>query len=245
MKKLVAIGGGEIAKWSFETKDNQQEKYETKEIDEEIVRLSNKRNPKLLFIGTASKENSYYFQAIYEIYHNLGCKVKELKIVKEEVTKKQIENAILDSDIIYIGGGNTSFMLKEWRKYSIQEILKKAHEKGIVIAGYSAGSYSMFAYNYELIKGMNFIPAINCVHYDKKSKEKKQEFKKNIREKEKIGIALDNGVALEIIGNKYRIIKSISLGKAYKIDKEKEQELNNVKDFLEIEDLLTNRKQIN
>jgi hypothetical protein len=35
--------------------------YETKEIDEEIVRLSNKKNPTLLFIGTAHYDSFNYY----------------------------------------------------------------------------------------------------------------------------------------------------------------------------------------
>ena len=54
MEKLVCIGGGEVPR----IKNWIQLPYETKEIDEEIVRLSGKQNPKLLFIGTAST-NSY------------------------------------------------------------------------------------------------------------------------------------------------------------------------------------------
>ena len=54
-RKLVAIGGGKIPKWSFETKDDKETKYETKAIDEEIVRISGKVNPRMIFIGTASK----------------------------------------------------------------------------------------------------------------------------------------------------------------------------------------------
>lgn len=237
MKKLVAIGGGQIPKWSFETKDNQQEKYETKEIDEEIVRLSNKQNPKLLFIGTASRENPYYFQAINEIYSSLNCNVSELRILNGEVTIEEIEKKILNADIIYIGGGNTRYMLEEWKKYNIQEFLRKAYEKGIVLAGYSAGSYCMFEYNYELIQGMNLITAINCVHYDEKSEKKKQEFKKNIIEKGKVGIALENGVALAVIEDKYRIVKSIETAKAYKINQNEEQEIKSG-EFSEINGLL-------
>ncbi len=174
-----------------------------------------------------------------------GLTEKELDILdrkrsrrnlKDEVTREEMEKKILNTDIIYIGGGNTRYMLEKWREYDIQTFLKKAYEKEIVLAGYSAGSYCMFEYNYELIQGMNLITAINCVHYDEKSEEKKQEFKKNIFEKGKVGIALENGIALEIIEDRYRIIKSIKTAKAYRIDKAKEQEINN-KDFLEIKHL--------
>lgn len=57
---------------------------------------------------------------------------------------------------------------------------------------------------------MNFISAINCVHYNEKSEKKKQEFKKNIITEGKVGVALENRVTLEIVGEQYRIIKSIN-----------------------------------
>ena len=58
-KNLVLIGGGEIKGWSFQTKDANQELYQTEMIDKSIVSFAGKENPKLLFIGTASRENEY------------------------------------------------------------------------------------------------------------------------------------------------------------------------------------------
>ena len=41
MKKIVAIGGGEIGRPGFP--------IETTEIDKEIIKLTSKKNPKVLF----------------------------------------------------------------------------------------------------------------------------------------------------------------------------------------------------
>ena len=71
-KNLVLIGGGEIKGWNFETKDSNQELYQTENIDKNIVELSNKENPKMLFIGTASREREGYFEAIKNIYSKFG-----------------------------------------------------------------------------------------------------------------------------------------------------------------------------
>ena len=38
--KIVLIGGGQIPNWNFETKDENQTKYETEKIDKEIVKMS-------------------------------------------------------------------------------------------------------------------------------------------------------------------------------------------------------------
>ena len=96
MKKLVCIGGGEIPRY----KDRIILPYETKEIDEEIVRLSNKSNPKFLFISIASSHPGEYFEGIKKVYENLGCIVYHLNTNKQY---EDIEKDILDTDIIYIG----------------------------------------------------------------------------------------------------------------------------------------------
>ena len=108
MGKLVCIGGGEIPR----VKNEIQLPYETKEIDEEIVRLSDKPNPKLLFIGTASTNSYDYFLVIKKIFEDLGCIVENLDLLNDLIDMKEVERQILNTDIIYVGGGNTRFMLE-------------------------------------------------------------------------------------------------------------------------------------
>ena len=174
-KKLVTIGGGKILGWNFDTKDSNQNLYETENIDREIVKLSEKEHPKLLFIGTASRENPIYFNAIRNIFQNLGCEVDYLQIINNNNTEK-IKEKVLNSDIIYIGGGNTRFMLQEWEQVNLKDILFEAYNNGIVISGFSAGAYCWFKYNYELIEGFNAINAVVCVHYNEKNDNKKKQF---------------------------------------------------------------------
>lgn len=211
-KNLVLIGGGEIKGWNFKTKDSNQNLYQTEKIDKTIVSLSNKENPKLLFIGTASKENEYYYEAIKNIYFKLGCDVDCLKM-----TDNNIKEKILNSDIIYVGGGNTKFMLSEWKKVNLKEHLVEAYNKGIIVSGFSAGSYCWFKYNYEMIEGFGLINAVICVHYEDKNEDKISEFYNNVKKTNLPGIALDNGVAMKYSEDSFEIIKSIEKSRAFKI----------------------------
>lgn len=211
-KNLVLIGGGEIKGWNFKTKDSNQNLYQTEKIDKTIVSLSNKENPKLLFIGTASKENEYYYEAIKNIYLKLGCNIDYLKM-----TDNNIKEKILNSDIIYVGGGNTKFMLAEWKKVNLKEYLIEAYNKGIIVSGFSAGSYCWFKYNYEMIEGFGLINAVICVHYEDKNEDKISEFYNNVKKTNLPGIALDNGVAMKYSEDSFEIIKSIEKSRAFKI----------------------------
>ena len=213
MGKLICIGGGEIPR----IKNGIQLPYETREIDKEIVRLSQKQNPKLLFIGTASSNSYDYFLVIKELFEKLGCSVSNLDLLKENLDMEQVKVDILNTDIIYVGGGNTKFMLEKWRTLGVDNLLLEAYNKGIVCSGLSAGSYCWFKYNYNLLEGIGIVNAVNCVHYEQKDMETKNKFYNVIKEKGLDGIALENCVALEIIDGEMKIIKSDSSKNAYKI----------------------------
>ena len=210
MKKLVCIGGGEIPR----IKNGIRLPYETKEIDEEIVRLSGKSNPKLLFISIASSNREEYFNVIKKVYEDLGCVVSHFDV---DSSYEEMKEAIFNTDIIYVGGGNTRYLMEVLRDKKIDELLIEAYNRGIVCSGLSAGSYCWFNHNYDLIYGMNVVNAINCVHYNLKDEEAKSKLYEVIKESNLVGYAVDNCVALEFIDDKINIIKSDNNRNAYKI----------------------------
>ena len=71
MKKIVAIGGGKIGQPGYPV--------ETTKIDKEIIRLTGKKNPRLLFIPTASSDSESYFKVVKKHFgKRLGCKTDVL-----------------------------------------------------------------------------------------------------------------------------------------------------------------------
>jgi peptidase E len=53
---------------------------------------------------------------------------------------------LLSQDAIYVGGGSMVNLLAIWRAQGLDEILYEAWERGIVLAGLSAGSMCWFEY---------------------------------------------------------------------------------------------------
>ncbi|MHB8903974.1 MAG: Type 1 glutamine amidotransferase-like domain-containing protein [Patescibacteria group bacterium] len=221
MKKIIAIGGGEIGRPGYP--------IETTKIDKEIIKLSGKKNPKLLFIPTASSDSAGYYQTILKHFgKKLNCKTDVLYLINNKLTKKEIENKILKSDIIYVGGGDTLRMMTLWRKLNVDKILIKAYKKGIILSGLSAGSICWFKYgnsdsrrfknsgaNLIKVKGLGLIDALHCPHYDIE-KDRKTDLKKMMKKTSGISVALDNCCAIEIVDDKYRIISSKKTANAYK-----------------------------
>ncbi|HNT98048.1 MAG TPA: peptidase E [Elusimicrobiales bacterium] len=165
--KLVAIGGGEIAN------------KETLPVDKFIVDFAGRRNPRVLFIPTATSDSQVYvdrFRAVYE--KELSCRTNVLRLTDAKIDKEEIERSISETDVIYVGGGDTGMMMDVWRERGVDKILSKAMAgNGIVFAGLSAGAICWFKEGltdveagkettYQKIKGLGLINGLFCPHFN-------------------------------------------------------------------------------
>lgn len=222
MGKIVAISGGEIGRPGYPV--------ETTEIDEEIIRLSGKSKPGLLFIPTASSDAETYFDAVTNHFgKSLGCKTDVLYLLANKPSRREVEDKIFSSDIIYVGGGNTLKMMIAWRKYGVDIALEEAYSRDIVLSGLSAGAICWFKYGSSdskkfanpdagltKIRGLNFINSLFCPHYDVE-KNRRPHLKELMKKTPGIALAVDNCCAIEVVDDKYRIITSRSDTTAYKV----------------------------
>ena len=241
--KIVAIGGGEISE------------KETATIDKRIVELTGKTQPKALFIPTASGDAPGYvetFDAYYGDY--LGCQTRVLKLTQNPPTFDEMSALVLDSDLVYVGGGNTYGMMKLWRRLGLDTVLAEAASRGTVLSGLSAGAICWFKYghsdsrsfssnprwDYIRVSGLGFVNAIYCPHYHFEKRE--ASFSQMIAKRGGIGIACDNNAAIEIVGENYRILTSAPGGKTYKLFKRDGnavvKELPQANDYTPLTDLL-------
>lgn len=203
---------------------------ETMIIDKEILSLTNKKDPTLLFLPTASYDSFRYYEVVKMHFLKIGfSSVDSLFLSDKNLSRQQIKNAILSHDAIYVGGGNTLRMMMIWRRLGVDKILKEALNSNIVLSGLSAGSICWFSYGNsdsrkfssssdKLIKvtGLGYIDALHCPHYDTEPF-RQVDLKRMMKTTSKVAIALDNCSALEVVDGKYRIITSKPTAKARKI----------------------------
>jgi dipeptidase E len=221
MVKIIAIGGGENGRPGTN--------YETKEIDHEIITLSGKKKPNILFIPPPSRFQESYFDVMQNIFKKFNTNISPLYLNTINQSNKNLEKEILANDIIYVGGGNTLNLMRYFRKYKIDKILRKALERDIVLSGLSAGAICWFKYgcsdsrkftnpDADLIRvsGLDFFPFLFCPHYDVE-KDRKESLKKIMKRTSTTGLAFDNCSAIEIIDDKYRIITSVDNANAYQV----------------------------
>ena len=244
MGKIIAIGGGEL-------KD-----LETFSIDEEVVKLTGKKNPRALFIPTASGDSEGYCETFKQVYgEKLGCKTDVLRLIKETPSEEEIRSKIMDSDLIYVGGGNTQAMLEKWKELGVDNLLKRAYAKGIVLSGLSAGAICWFKYGCSdapkfadandkkliRINGLGLVNLTLSPHHIRES-HRDEGLTKIMKTTPGVGIGLDDNCALEIVDGTYRIIRSNETVGAkkvfYKNDKPVSKRIEVYEDFLLMESLV-------
>src|SRR5450432_1082047 len=84
-------------------------------VNKYIVDLTGKPNPQLCFIGTATGDSPTYPEAIEAGFAPFGCTTKALGLFN--LPTADLRSYVLDSDIVYVGGGNTRSMLAVWREW--------------------------------------------------------------------------------------------------------------------------------
>ncbi|MDW5290134.1 peptidase E [Formosa sp. PL04] len=147
-----------------------------KQFVKEIIKLTGKERPKICFLPTASGDNAKAIIGWYEIVHDLSLEpmVQRTFEIGSKNQKVSFEDVLLNVDAIVVGGGNTVNMMAVWKAQGIDVVLKKALEKGIVLAGNSAGSLCWFEKGITdsrpiklgVVEGLGFLEYSNCPHYD-------------------------------------------------------------------------------
>jgi dipeptidase E len=194
---IIAIGGGSL------------KKKQTLPIDRVIVQLAEKKSPRALFIPTASGDERKYCEAFDRVYGELlGCRTDHLLLYRRPGDRKEAARMIGSADLIYVGGGNTLRMMKMWRRLGIDKMLIKAGQRGVVLAGVSAGaicwhkwghsdsrSYSgRKNWSYIKVRSLGLRQGLFCPHLN--SEKRHASFKKMVAHERMIGIACDNFAAI-------------------------------------------------
>ena len=171
MKRIVAIGGGELRERT------------TLGIDEYVANLAKERagerRANALFIPTASHDFMPYYNTFHKVYTGVfDIKTDVALSVYKEVDKEKMQGKFSKADMIYVGGGDTVFMINEWKKSGLLPLIQDAYERGVIIAGLSAGAICWFTdmytdseqalgegEKYAMFEGLGWIKGVISPHY--------------------------------------------------------------------------------
>ena len=211
MRKIIAIGGGEL-----------REKT-TLQIDEYIANLAKERagdrRANALFIPTASHDFMPYYNTFHKVYTGVfNIKTDVALTVFKEIDLEKMKGKFEKADLIYVGGGDTVFMIESWKQSGLLPLIKEAYQRGVILAGLSAGAICWFSdiytdslktddgNEYAMFKGLGWIEGVASPHYN----ERACEFDKIVSENFELAYGIENDAAMIFEDEKF--VASMSSG---------------------------------
>jgi peptidase E len=162
-RHVVAIGGGML-----------MPRGGTPYHVQHAIALSGKSAPRLCVLNQAVGDDPAYYLRFYDRLAESAAEVRHLSLFPmPNVTDP--EDFLLSQDIIFVGGGSVANMVAVWRVHGFDQILRKAWQAGIVLAGSSAGGICWFeggttdSFGVKLrpyTDALAMLPGSFCPHYN-------------------------------------------------------------------------------
>ncbi len=214
MSRVICIGGGEI------------KNRETLAIDEYIAaeakKAAGERRACGLFIPTASHDCMPYYNTFHKVYTGIfDIKTDVALTVGREFDREKMAAKFARADFIYVGGGNTVYMLEQWKETGLTELIRAAFERGVLIAGLSAGaicwfedmySDSVVEGEYAMYSGLGWIKGKISPHYN----ERTLDFDETVLYNRFRAWGIENNAALEFSDGEP--VRTLGSGKVFVLD---------------------------
>jgi peptidase E len=178
-------------------------------LDDFVLSLTEAERPRVCFLPTASGDADHY---IVRFYRHFACRsdASHVSLFRRDRSAGAVEGDVaahlLEQDLIYVGGGNVLSMLGTWRAHGLDQILRRAWKRGVVLCGPSAGSLCWFAEALTAfhgaprrVRGIGLLPYSNCVHYDAEPA-RREEYRRFVGDGMRPGFAVDDSAALHFRG---------------------------------------------
>ena len=142
-------------------------------LDDFVLGLAVAREPRVLFLPTASGDAAAQIAAFHARFGERACVPSHLSLFRLHGMRRPLREIVLEQDVVYIGGGSMRNLLAIWRAHGLDALLAEAWERGIVLAGLSAGAMCWFEGGItrssgppETIAGLGLLPGSLSVHAD-------------------------------------------------------------------------------
>jgi peptidase E len=194
-------------------------------LDDYILSLARRREPRILFLPTASGDPNAQIAAFRSAFAGGACRPRHLSLFRLEDEPEDLRALILGQDIVYVGGGSMRNMLAIWREHGLDLILREAWDAGVVLAGLSAGGMCWFEHGITRstgrpapVRGLGFLPGSFSVHYDGDPTRRPVFLDAVARGAMPDGFGADDGVGLLFEDRRLvRIVSARPDGQAYRV----------------------------
>ncbi len=142
-------------------------------LDHLVLALTGKPAPRICFLPTASGDGREQTTRFLERFSGWPCEPSILSLFALGRDRVDPHALLLSQDAIYVGGGSMRNLLAVWREHAVDQAMRTAWERGIVLAGISAGAMCWFGGGITLsggapraAAGLGFVPGSLSVHLD-------------------------------------------------------------------------------
>lgn len=142
-------------------------------LDEFVLGLSPAPVPRICLLPTASGDADEQVRRFHATYGDRPCTPTDLSLFRLGRDPVDVEEHLLSQDIVYVGGGSLRNLLAIWREHGVDDILRRAWERGTVLAGISAGAMCWFQGGVTTssgvpapARGLGLLPYSLSVHMD-------------------------------------------------------------------------------
>jgi dipeptidase E len=180
-------------------------------------------NMKMLFIPTAGNpyDDKWWIDKDREVLAEMGFDTTEVEL--EDGNETSLRELVDDSDIVYVAGGNTFYLLQYIRLSGFDKILEEYLDQGGLYAGASAGALVAGvdiepiasldepekAPELESTEGLKYVDIIPVPHYDMKGRTEPIEkiYQEYGSQYEMVLMTDDQAIVVE--GDKWKLIDSV------------------------------------
>jgi dipeptidase E len=190
---------------------------------EYLAGLTGKERPRALYIGTAMAEDP---AAALRMYDSFADHADLSRLEFFPWPPEDLRATVLEQDLIFVGGGSTANMLAIWRVHGVDELLREAWDRGVVLSGSSAGGICWFQQGVtdsfgpqlDQMDCLGFLEGSFCPHYDDEEL-RRPRHRELLAEGFMPGYAADSGVGLHFVDGELQEVVACDEGsKAYRVE---------------------------
>jgi len=195
-RTILALGGHEFSR-----------RRGNEAIRDYMVALAGAIEPRICLLPTASGDPVEQIAAFRAALRGVHCRLTHVSLFRLETESIDLERHLLSQDLIYVGGGSMVNLLAIWRAHGIDRVLRACWERGIVLAGQSAGALCWFesavtrsAGPARVAPGLGFVPGILSVHYHR-DHDRRRALREEVAKGDAQGYGIDDGAGVLVRGS--------------------------------------------
>ena len=197
-------------------------------IENEIIKMTNKKNPIILYCPYATKDIEKSINKFHNLMNNLECEIIDLTF--DNIN--DFDFLLNKADILYVGGGVSDDLVDIFKKYNLDKVLYKYLDSNKIYAGSSAGAMlytkvsmgdkDMFSdnfhnYNYKMVDCLDILNISICPHYQN---EDLIIYNDEVIKFDFDSFGIEEDTAVVIDGNKYGCLKDLKNRSVYYFSKD-------------------------